>query len=119
MIECKVCHDPYPGTVRSAYENGEVVDLGCDRCLGVQATIHDVYFRRPYTSEALGVEFTSKAQKAHYLKENNISEVGDRSMSRTNWIDGTREYRKKQFDKDRPVIREIWRKFREDSRRKH
>lgn len=116
MTECGICHDPYPATVRSTYENGQVVDLGCDRCLGIQPTIHDVYFRHPYKSKALDVEFTSKAQKARYLKEHGLSEAGDRDMSSKSWVDGTREYRKSQFDKDRPVIREIWRQYRDSVR---
>lgn len=109
---CGCCGDKLASSVKSVVENGEVVDVGCDRCQGIQPQMHDdVYFRRPYYSEALGTEFTSKAQKAAWMKAHDVSEAGERKMSETTWVDGTREHCRKQFDQERPKIRQIYKEW--------
>lgn len=89
----------------------------CDRCAKLgsgEAILPDVYWPGgAYKSEALGVEFTSRAQKAKYLKDNHLSEAGDMKLGQKSWTEGTREFRKKQFDKDRPMIRETLRQWRD------
>lgn len=116
---CRLCMDKFATSVRSCVENGEIVDLGCDRCLGIQPNVPDVYWPgQTYTSESLGVEFTSRGQKAKYLKDNNLSEAGDVKFKGKNWIEGSREYRKKQFESVRPTIKETYRKWRDGPRDK-
>lgn len=113
MSPCTVCGEKWPSTVKSMIENGEVVDLGCDRCLGLQPRVPDVYFRRPYHSEVLDVDFTSRSQKAQYLKDHDLSEAGDREMSEIPWVEGTRSFRHAQFEKEKPMLRKIYRDWRE------
>lgn len=115
---CNVCNDQYASSVKSVCEKGEVIDIGCDRCLGIQPAVHDVYFKQPYVSEALGTEFTSKAQKAAYLKQHGLSEAGDMKLGEKSWIDGSREYRKRNFKDAQPAIRETYRQYLENVRRK-
>lgn len=115
---CGVCHDSSASSIKSVCEKGQMVDLGCDRCAGIQPAVHDVFFKHPYKSEALGVEFTSKAQKAAYLKEHGLSEAGDMKLGQKSWIDGSREYRKRNFEESRPVIKETYKRYLDNVRRK-
>jgi len=115
---CGVCNDQFASSVKSVCEKGQMIDLGCDRCMGIQPTIHDVFFKQPYKSEALDVEFTSKAQKAAYLKANGLSEAGDMKLGQKSWIEGTREYRKRNFEDARPAIRENYKRYLDNVRRK-
>jgi hypothetical protein len=115
MTPCRGCGYETP------YAKRFTVDTeSCDRCGGFSsmASVPDVYFKHPYHSEALGVDFTSKSQKASVMKEMDVSEAGDRSMSTTAWVDGTRAWRKAQFEKDRPMIRENYRRYLANAKRK-
>lgn len=115
MNPCITCKSEVYHTAKVWIENGELAGM-CDRCGDFSVgTVHDVFFKTAYTSQALGVEFTSKAQKANYLKEHGLSEAGDRgSMSEKSWTEGTREHRKKVFNEvDRPKIREAIREYRQ------
>ncbi len=89
----------------------------CDRCSKLspsQAALADVFWNgRPYYSEALGVEFTSREQKARVMKERDVSELGSQKLGEKSWIEGSREYRRKQFDEERPRLREIHREWKE------
>lgn len=117
MNPCITCKSENYYKARVWVENGELAGM-CDRCGDFEVqTVPDVFFKTAYKSRALDVEFTSKGQKATYLKEHGLSEAGDRgSMSEKSWTEGTREHRKKEFDRvDRPKIREAiraWRKRR-------
>jgi len=113
---CRNCGETSASSIRSLVENGTLVDVGCDRCRGVAPTVPDVYFRQPYHSDALDVDFTSKSQKAAYLKEHDISEAGDRSMSEIPWVEGTRSWRHAQFKKELPTLRKIYKDWRERAR---
>ena len=80
-------------------------------------TVPDVFFKTAYKSETLGVEFTSKGQKAAYLKAHDLREAGDEKMSTKPWVEGTREWAKKQFDREeRPKLRKIIREWRQRAR---
>ncbi len=89
----------------------------CDRCSQrspSEAALADVFWNdKPYYSQALGVEFTSRAQKARVMKERGVSELGNQPLEHKNWIEGSREYRRKQFEKDRPMIRDTYRRWKE------
>lgn len=116
---CRACNEPHASSVKSIVENGSVVDVGCDRCMGVAPTIPDVYWPgHTYKSEALETEFTSRGQKAAYLKKHGLSEAGDVKFKGQTWAEGSRGYRKRQFDKDRPMIRENYKRYLENARNK-
>lgn len=111
---CGACDEKHASSVKSMVQDGKVVDVGCDRCLGVRTSVPDVYWPgHEYKSEALGVEFTSRGQKAQYLKDHGLTEAGDIKFKGQGWIEGSRDYRKRQFEKDRPKIRETYRQWRE------
>lgn len=65
---------------------------------------------RPY-------EITSKRQKKQVMDRLGVSEAGDRvngaPYGSKTWIEGTREFRRKQFDNERPKIRETLRQWKE------
>lgn len=102
---------------RSWVEEGEIVTI-CDQCgLNGSANLADCYWPgHAYKSTSLDVEFTSRGQKAKYLKEHGLSEAGDVKFKGQNWIEGTRESRRKEFDKERPMIREIAREWKQKNR---
>jgi hypothetical protein len=68
---------------------------------------------RPYYSEALQCEFTSRSQKARVMKEKGVSELGSQKLGEKNWIEGSRDMRRKQFEQERPVIRETLKRWKE------
>ncbi len=89
----------------------------CDRCSArspSEAALADVFWNdKPYYSEALGVELTSRAQKARIMKERGLIELGSQKLGEKTWIEGSRPWRSRQFEKDRPVIREGYRQWRD------
>lgn len=115
---CRGCGNENWTAMRSVVsDEGGMIDE-CDRCGSFQAgTVPDVFFNQPYYSKALDVEFTSKAQKAAYLKEHGLSEAGDMKFGKQSWVDGTRAHRRAQFEKDRPMIREVYRQYLANRRR--
>ncbi len=109
--------------IRAHIEEGKMVEQcdspDCGNLSSIDASVPDVFWNgRPYYSEALGVEFTSRSQKARILKERGVSELGNTKLPEKSWIEGSREWRRKNFDKDRPMIREVLRRYRENAGRK-
>lgn len=117
---CEGCGNPDAYHSRGWIENGVYKEI-CDRCGGLassDAPVHDVFWNgRSYYSEALQTEFTSRGQKARVMKEMGVSELGPQKLGEKNWIEGSRAYRRKQFDKDRPMIRETLKRYQERNRR--
>lgn len=102
-------------------ENGVYSEV-CASCGGlrsVDAGVPDVWWNgRPYYSQALDCEFTSRSQKARVMKEKNVSELGNEKLPMKNWVEGSRDYRKRQFDKnDKPKIRGIYKQYLERRKR--
>lgn len=114
MTPCLNCKSEVYTTKRVWMEAGETFEM-CNHCGVFQVmTVNDVFFKAPYASEALGVEFTSRAQKAAYLKAHDLREAGDERMDTKSWVEGSRDYRKRKFDKeDRPKLRETIRHWRQ------
>lgn len=115
MTPCLNCKSETFTNKRVWVESGELNSI-CNDCGDFFVdTVPDVFFKTAYKSKALDVEFTSKGQKAKYLKEHGLSEAGDRgSMAEKSWTEGTREHRKREFDRvDRPKIREAVRAWRQ------
>ena len=109
--------------IRTIVDGNNLVDQcdhpECGNLHSVDAGVPDVFWNgRPYYSEALGVEFTSRGQKARVMKEKGVCEAGDQKLPEKNWIDGSREYRRRNFEKDRPMIRETMRRYLDNARRK-
>lgn len=112
-----------------AYQtHGYVSDEGvyvecCDRCGDLASSdipVPDVFWNgRPYYSEALGMEFTSRTQKARVMKELGVSELGGRKLGEKNWTEGSREFRRKQFNRERPMIQKTYQAWKEKSRASH
>ncbi len=116
-MTCSSC-----GNAKAFQTHGYVAAQGqyvecCDRCSKrspSEAALADVFWNdKPYYSDALGVEFTSRAQKAAVMKERGVIELGSQKLGEKTWIEGSRPWRRRQFEKDRPVIREIQRQWRE------
>lgn len=117
--------------VRSVYEDGRVIDM-CNNCSGlsmIDTYVPDVYYNGKQTKfgalcDEMGrpYEITSKRHKAEIMNKLGVSEVGDRingaPFGSKSWSEGSREYRKKQFDKDRPMIRETYQRYLANARRK-
>lgn len=89
-------------------------DPNCGALSSSAAGIPDVFWNgKPYYSEALQCEFTSRSQKARVMKERGVSELGSQKLGQKTWQEGSREIRRKSFDKDRPKIREILKTWKE------
>lgn len=115
MTPCANCQSETFTNKKVWIEHGQIQSL-CDQCGDFFVSgVPDVFFKTAYKSRALDVEFTSKGQKAAYLKEHGLSEAGDRgSMADKSWMEGTREHRKKEFDRvDRPKIRQVIREWKQ------
>ncbi len=109
-MKCGGCGNPEAYQMHGWYDDKEGYVEVCDKCGNLsssEASIPDVYWNgRPYYSEALGCELTSRSQKARVMKEKGVTELGSQKLGNKSWVEGSREYRKKQFDKDRPHIRQ-------------
>lgn len=113
MMVCKGCskesHHIHGYMHEGQYQE---VCAGCGGLYSADASVPDVFWNgKPYYSEALGVEFTSRAQKARVMKERGVSELGDQKLGKKTWTEGSRAYRKKNFENDRPMIRETYRRY--------
>jgi hypothetical protein len=47
------------------------------------------------------------------MKEKGVSELGNRDLGKKTWVEGSRESRRKEFEKERPVIRETFKRWKE------
>lgn len=112
---CGGCQNKEAYQIHGWYDDKTGYNEICDRCGNLStsdATIPDVWWNgRPYYSEALGVEFTSRSQKARVMKEKGVTELGSQKIDPKSWTEGSRDYRKRQFDKDRPKIRELYKQY--------
>lgn len=122
MMTCRGCRNEEAYQVHGWVDSETGYNEVCDRCGGLSssmASVPDVFWNnRPYYSEALGVEFTSRSQKARVMKEMGVSELGNQKVEPKNWVEGSRAYRGKQFEKDRPMIRETYKRYLDNVRKK-
>lgn len=126
-MNCRNCGNEKAWHTVSRYDSAaeEWTDC-CDGC-GLEGggdVIPDVYLGRlgqkfANLCDDMGrpIEIQSKRHKKEVMDRLGVSEAGGtingaRYGSKT-WIEGSREYRKKQFEKDRPVIRETLRRWKE------
>lgn len=122
MMTCQNCGKE-SHQIHGWIENGVYQEVcaneDCGGLHSVDAGVPDVFWNgRPYYSQALDCEFTSRSQKARIMKEKNVRELGNEKLSGKNWTEGSRDYRKRMFDKiDRPMIRETYKKFMQTRRK--
>jgi len=118
-MTCHGCKNQEAYQIHGWYDDKAGYQETCDRCGNLSssdAPVHDVFWNgRPYYSESLQCEFTSKSQKARVMKEMGVTELGSQKLGQKGWIEGSRDYRRKQFDKDRPVIRDLVKRYKERS----
>lgn len=108
-------------------ENREI----CDGCglEGAGAGVPDVYLARSGQTFAnlcdesgRPYEISSKRHKKEVMDKLGVREAGDSvngaPFGTKSWIDGTRDFRKKQFDADRPRIRETYRRYLDNVRKR-
>lgn len=119
---CNGCGNAEAYQIRSIYDKGEVFD-SCDRCGNVSvAALPDAYLGhigQTFSSlcDDMGrpIPIQSKRHKAEVMKSLGVSEAGDRvngaPYGSKSWTEGTREMRRKSYDKDRPKIREIYQRY--------
>lgn len=63
------------------------------------------------------IPIQSKRHKQQVMNDLGLSEHPDR-LSGKNWIEGSRNYRKRNFEEARPKIREAYRQYLNNARRK-
>lgn len=117
--------------IRTIVESDQLIDQcewpDCGNLSMVDSGIPDVYLSRSgqtfnNLSDEMGkpIAIQSKRHKKQVMDSLGVSEAGGtvngaRFGTKT-WIDGTRDYRRKQFEKDRPKLREIYKNWKEKSR---
>lgn len=102
----------------------------CDGCglEGGGAGVPDVYFTKSGEKfdnlcDDMGrpIEITSKRHKKEVMDRLGVREAGDlvngSKYGSKSWIEGTRDYRKKQFDRERPMIRDTYKRYLDKVRR--
>lgn len=126
-MTCNNCGNKEAWHLKSGF-NGVTLERyeACDAC-GLQGAgqgIPDVYLPRSgmkfqNLTDKMGspIEIRSKRHKKEVMASLGVSEAGGTfngaPFGTKSWIDGTREYRRQQFEKERPKIREIHREWRE------
>lgn len=98
----------------------------CDACGldGCGDGVPDVYLHRiGQTFQALcdkqgnPIPIQSKRHKKQVMDELGVREHPDRLKCDKGWTESTRDYRRKQFEKDRPMIREIHKQWKDRASR--
>lgn len=122
---CKGCGNQDAWHLRAVFDakSNEKYEM-CDRC-GLQGQgdgVPDVYLERSGQKFAnlcdkMGrpYEIRSKRHKKEVMDKLGVSEAGDlvngAPYGTKSWIEGTRDYRRKQFEKDRPMVRETYKRY--------
>lgn len=128
-MTCNSCGNQEAYHVRSVYEKGEIYDT-CNQCSGISlATAYspDVYLHRAgQTFENLcdpngkPYEIQSKRHKKQVMDQLGVSEAGGTingaRFGTKSWIDGSRDARRREFAKDRPMIQKTIREWKERAR---
>lgn len=132
-MTCNTCGNMKAYHIRSAWDGERLRDF-CDAatCGNLDmagAGIPDVYLPRGGMKFAnlcddMGrpYEITSKRQKAEVMRKLGVSEAGDRVQGAPyggkDWTEGTREHRRKSFEKDRATVREVYTQYLSNVRRR-
>ncbi len=107
MTTCRGCGNTEAYHKRAVWFDGDVEEV-CDKCGNLTDKMG-----RP-------IEIQSKRHKKEVMDRLGVSEAGDkvggRDYGSTSWIEGSRDYRKRQFAKERPALRKIFKDWKEKSR---
>lgn len=129
-MNCRGCGNEKAYNVRTRYE-GEILIEGCDQCGSVNCEgIPDVYLNRVGQTfsnlcDTMGnpIPIMSKRHKQEVMKSLGVSEAGDRvngaPYGSKSWVEGTRDYSRKTFEKDRPMIRKVYQQYLENVRKRN
>lgn len=114
--------------IRTVVEGDELIEQ-CDRAdcgnlAMANAGVPDVYLGRSgqkfeNLTDEMGhpIEISSKRHKKEVMDRLGVSEAGDRvngaPWGSKSWVEGTRAVRRKEFEKQRPMIRETWKRWKE------
>ena len=129
---CRSCHHDDAWHVNTIYD--KEFDVYVDQCNfcgldGAGSWTPDVYlahsgqkFQNLCDKMGNPIEIRSKRHKAEVMRQMGVSEAGDRvngaPIQPRSWAEGTREYRRKNFEKDRPMIRELYGRYLANARKK-
>jgi len=118
--------------LRTIIDGNNVVEMcdhpECGDLPMLDAGIPDVYLARigqqfQNLTDDMGrpIEIQSKRHKKEVMDKLGVQEAGGtfkgaRFGTKT-WIDGSREYRRRQFDNERPQIRETYKRYLDNARR--
>lgn len=119
-MTCRSCGNDKATVIRTIYHEGGLIDYcrGCDASISVAMSIPDVYLQRSgqtfeNLTDTMGhpIPIMSKRHKKQVMDKLGVSEAGDRVhgayQTPKTWTESTREYRAKNFEKDRPNIRKV------------
>lgn len=116
---CSSCNSATWYQIRTMIEGTDVHDWcsDCDTPVSTEG-VPDVYLPRAgMTFQALcdktgkPIEIQSKRHKQQVMNELGLREHPDRLTGNKSWVEGSREYRKRNFEQDRPKIREAYRQY--------
>lgn len=123
---CNSCGNKEAYHVRTIYDDGEMIDCcnDCARLSSISAGVPDVYLghvgqKFANLTDKLGnpIEIRSKRHKKEVMDSIGVSEAGDRvngaPYGSKDWISGSRDVRRKQFENERPRIREALKRWKE------
>lgn len=114
--------------IRTIVDDGELYDQcdhpECGNLSMIHSGVPDVYLARSgqrfeNLTDDMGrpIEITSKRHKKEVMTRLGVSEAGDKvngaPWGSKDWITGSRDARRKEFAKQRPVIRETYRRWKE------
>lgn len=128
-MTCNSCGNDNAYHIKSLCEDGNIYDVcnACSKIAMVDAYSPDVYLHRAGQQfnnlcDPMGkpYEIQSKRHKKEVMDRLGVSEAGGTvngaRFGTKSWIDGSRDYRRRQFEKDRPVIRQTLKDWKEKSR---
>ncbi len=129
MTTCRGCGNTEAYHKRAVWFDGDVEEI-CDKCGNlpmIDAYVPDAYvghigqtFQNLTDKMGRPIEIQSKRHKKEVMDRLGVSEAGDkvggRDYGSTSWIEGSRDYRKRQFAKERPALRKIFKDWKEKSR---
>lgn len=128
MSICTSCGNQNAYHTRSWYNDKlDRVDQMCNACGldGPGDVVPDVYLPKiGMTFQAIcddmgnPIPVQSKQHKQQLMNERGIREHPDRLKDPKTWIEGSRDYRKKNFEQARPKIREAYRQYLNNAKRR-
>lgn len=122
---CRSCGSMKWSEMRSVLEDGVMIDW-CSECSAVRADgVPDVYLPRSGMTfgalcDKMGnpIPIQSKRHKLQVMNDLGLREHPDRLKGDKSWVESTRDYRKKNFEQERPKIREAYKQYLQNVKRR-